>query len=116
MLARRGRSVAFCRACPTPLEEPPRWTTRRPNAPRALPPTPAASPPSGCAPSSSGSSASRRRRPSSRHDIREVYAEAKGEGYDVKVLRRIVTLRKKDPAQRREEEELLELYLSAIGE
>jgi uncharacterized protein (UPF0335 family) len=32
------------------------------------------------------------------------------------VLRRIVALRKKDPAQRREEEELLELYLSAIGE
>jgi uncharacterized protein (UPF0335 family) len=50
------------------------------------------------------------------HDIREVYAEAKGEGYDAKVLRRIVALRKKDPAQRREEEELLELYLSAIGE
>jgi len=50
------------------------------------------------------------------HDVREVYAEAKGEGYDVKVLRRIVALRKKDPAQRREEEELLELYLSAIGE
>jgi uncharacterized protein (UPF0335 family) len=50
------------------------------------------------------------------HDIREVYAEAKGEGFDVKVLRRIVSLRKKDPAQRREEEELLELYLSALGE
>jgi len=50
------------------------------------------------------------------HDIREVYAEAKGEGYDVKVLRRIIALRKKDPVQRREEEELLELYLSAIGE
>ena len=49
-------------------------------------------------------------------DIREVYAEAKGEGFDVKVLRRIVSLRKKDPAQRREEEELLELYLSALGE
>ncbi|HEX5078459.1 MAG TPA: DUF2312 domain-containing protein [Geminicoccaceae bacterium] len=50
------------------------------------------------------------------HDIREVYAEAKGEGYDVKVLRRIVALRKKDPVQRREEEELLELYLSALGD
>jgi uncharacterized protein (UPF0335 family) len=50
------------------------------------------------------------------HDIREVYAEAKGEGYDVKVLRRIVALRKKDPQQRREEEELLELYLAAIGD
>jgi uncharacterized protein (UPF0335 family) len=49
-------------------------------------------------------------------DIREVYAEAKGEGYDAKVLRKIVALRKKDPVQRREEEELLELYLSALGE
>ena len=50
------------------------------------------------------------------HDIREVYAEAKGEGYDVKVLRRIVALRKKDPVQRREEEELLEVYLAALGD
>jgi uncharacterized protein (UPF0335 family) len=50
------------------------------------------------------------------HDIREVYAEAKGEGYDAKVLRKIVALRKKDPVERREEQELLELYLSAIGE
>lgn len=49
-------------------------------------------------------------------DIREVYAEAKGEGYDAKVLRKIVALRKKDPVQRREEEELLELYLSALGD
>ncbi len=50
------------------------------------------------------------------NDIREVYAEAKGEGYDAKVMRKLVTLRKKDPHQRREEEELLELYLAAIGE
>ena len=49
-------------------------------------------------------------------DIREVYAEAKGEGYDAKVLRKIVALRKKDPNERREEEELLELYLSALGD
>ena len=49
-------------------------------------------------------------------DIREVYAEAKGEGFDTKVLRKIVGLRKKDPQERREEEELLELYLSALGE
>jgi uncharacterized protein (UPF0335 family) len=45
------------------------------------------------------------------HDVRKVYAEAKGEGYDVKVLRRIITLRRKDPQKRREEDELLELYL-----
>jgi uncharacterized protein (UPF0335 family) len=50
------------------------------------------------------------------HDVREVYAEAKGEGYDVKVLRRIITLRRKDPQKRREEDELLELYLAALGE
>jgi uncharacterized protein (UPF0335 family) len=49
-------------------------------------------------------------------DIREVYSEAKGEGFDIKVLRKIVSLRKKDPQQRREEDELLELYLSALGE
>jgi uncharacterized protein (UPF0335 family) len=49
-------------------------------------------------------------------DIRDVYAEAKGEGFDVKVLRKIISLRKKDPQQRREEDELLELYLSALGE
>lgn len=50
------------------------------------------------------------------HDIKEVYSEAKGEGYDVKVLRKIVSLRKRDPRERAEEEELLELYLSALGE
>jgi uncharacterized protein (UPF0335 family) len=49
-------------------------------------------------------------------DIRDVYSEAKGEGFDVKVLRKIISLRKKDPQQRREEDELLELYLSALGE
>jgi uncharacterized protein (UPF0335 family) len=49
-------------------------------------------------------------------DLKEVYAEAKGEGFDVKVMRKLISLRKRDPQQRREEEELLELYLSAIGE
>ena len=49
-------------------------------------------------------------------DLKEVYAEAKGEGFDVKVLRKLIGLRKRDPRQRREEDELLELYLSAIGE
>ena len=50
------------------------------------------------------------------HDLREVYAEAKGEGFDTKVLRKLIGLRKRDPRQRREEDELLELYLSALGE
>jgi uncharacterized protein (UPF0335 family) len=49
-------------------------------------------------------------------DLKEVYAEAKGEGFDVKVMRKLISLRKRDPQQRREEDELLELYLSAIGE
>jgi uncharacterized protein (UPF0335 family) len=50
------------------------------------------------------------------HDLREVYAEAKGEGFDTKVLRKLIGVRKRDPRQRREEDELLELYLTAIGE
>ncbi|MEE4211822.1 MAG: DUF2312 domain-containing protein [Parvularcula sp.] len=49
-------------------------------------------------------------------DIKEVYAEAKGEGYDTKVMRQIIRLRKMDRADRQEQEALLELYLSAIGE
>ena len=49
-------------------------------------------------------------------DIKEVFGEAKGEGFDVKVLRKVIALRKKDPEERAEEEELLELYMSAIGE
>jgi uncharacterized protein (UPF0335 family) len=48
-------------------------------------------------------------------DIKEVYAEAKGEGFDVKVLRKIVKLRAQDKARRQEEEALLELYVAAIG-
>ena len=48
-------------------------------------------------------------------DLKEVYAEAKGEGFDVKILRKVVRLRKSDAAKRSEEEALIELYLSAIG-
>lgn len=48
-------------------------------------------------------------------DIREVYAEAKGHGFDTKILRQVVSLRKKDAAQRQEEEAILELYLNALG-
>ncbi|MFZ5618296.1 MAG: DUF2312 domain-containing protein [Pseudomonadota bacterium] len=49
-------------------------------------------------------------------DIKEVFAEAKGEGYDTKTLRKIIRLRKMDKAKRDEEEALLDLYLSALGE
>ena len=48
-------------------------------------------------------------------DLKEVYAEAKGNGYDVKVIRKIVRLRKQDKAKRLEEEALIDLYLAAIG-
>ncbi len=48
-------------------------------------------------------------------DIKEVYGEAKGEGFDTKVLRKVIALRRKDPEERAEEDELLELYMSALG-
>ena len=49
------------------------------------------------------------------NDIKEVFAEAKGEGFDVKILRKVIRIRKQDKAKRQEEEALLDLYLSAIG-
>ena len=49
-------------------------------------------------------------------DLKEVFAEAKGNGFDVKILRKVVRIRKQDRAKRQEEEALLDLYLSAIGE
>jgi uncharacterized protein (UPF0335 family) len=48
-------------------------------------------------------------------DIKEVYGEAKGTGFDVKIIRKIVSIRKQDRDKRREEEEILDLYLSALG-
>ena len=48
-------------------------------------------------------------------DMKEVYAEAKGEGFDVKILRKVVSIRKKDKVKRDEEDALLDLYMSAIG-
>nr|USU32952.1 DUF2312 domain-containing protein [Methylobacterium sp. OTU13CASTA1] len=48
-------------------------------------------------------------------DISDVYAEAKGTGFDVKALRKIIALRKKDHAERTEEEAILELYMQALG-
>ncbi len=46
---------------------------------------------------------------------KEVMAEAKGRGYDTKVMRKLVTMRKKDPAEISEEEAVLELYREALG-
>jgi uncharacterized protein (UPF0335 family) len=49
-------------------------------------------------------------------DVKEVYAEAKGNGYDVKVLRKVIAIRKRDRDERLEEEAILDLYLQAVGE
>ena len=48
-------------------------------------------------------------------DIKEVYAEAKGTGFDTKAVRAIIRLRKKDQAERQEEEAILDLYKAALG-
>ena len=48
-------------------------------------------------------------------DIKEVYAEAKGSGFDVKALRTIVRLRKQDVDERKEQEAILETYMHALG-
>lgn len=47
-------------------------------------------------------------------DLKEVHAEAKGEGFDTKILRKVVRLCKQDKVKRQEEEALIDLYLSAI--
>lgn len=48
-------------------------------------------------------------------DLRDVYTEAKANGFDTKIMRKIVALRKKDHAERKEEEALMDLYLEALG-
>lgn len=48
-------------------------------------------------------------------DIREVYSEAKGVGFDTKIMRQVVRLRKLDTADRQEQDAILDLYLSALG-
>ena len=48
-------------------------------------------------------------------DIRDVYAEAKGTGFDIKALRTIVRLRKQDTDERREQQEILDTYMHALG-
>ncbi len=47
-------------------------------------------------------------------DIKEVYSEAEGSGFDIKVLRQIIRLRKMDQSDRREQEELLDIYMRAL--
>lgn len=48
-------------------------------------------------------------------DIKEVYAEAKAHGFDTKIMRKVISLRKKDRDEREEEEAMLALYMHALG-
>lgn len=48
-------------------------------------------------------------------DIREVYAEAKGHGFDSKTMRQVIKIRKMEPSDRQEQEAVLSLYLEALG-
>ena len=48
-------------------------------------------------------------------DIKEIYAEAKGNGFDTKIIRKIIGIRKQDANERMEQEAILELYMSALG-
>ncbi len=48
-------------------------------------------------------------------DIKDIYAEAKGVGFDPKIMRKVLRLQKMETEKRREEEELLDLYMAAIG-
>ena len=48
-------------------------------------------------------------------DIRDVYAEAKGNGFDVKALRAVIRLRKQEPTERNEQQLILETYMNALG-
>jgi uncharacterized protein (UPF0335 family) len=48
-------------------------------------------------------------------DRKEIYAEAKGTGFDVKQMRKVVAIRKQDRDKWREEQQVLDLYLSALG-
>jgi uncharacterized protein (UPF0335 family) len=49
------------------------------------------------------------------NDIKEVYGEAKSLGFDPKIMRKVISLRKRDPADRSEEQAILDTYLSALG-
>ncbi|MBB3973434.1 DUF2312 domain-containing protein [Hansschlegelia beijingensis] len=48
-------------------------------------------------------------------DIKEVFAELKGRGFDVKIVRKIVQIRRQDASERQEQEAILELYMQALG-
>ena len=48
-------------------------------------------------------------------DVREVFAEAKANGFDTKIIRQLIAIRKKEPKVREEEQSVLEVYMSALG-
>jgi uncharacterized protein (UPF0335 family) len=48
-------------------------------------------------------------------DIKEVYAEAKANGFDTKILRKVISLRKKEATEREEEQSMLDVYMAALG-
>ena len=48
-------------------------------------------------------------------DVKDVYAEAKGNGYDARILRKIISMRRQDKEKRKEEESILDVYLAALG-
>jgi len=48
-------------------------------------------------------------------DIRDVYAEAKGNGFDVKIMRSVIRLRKQETHEREEQQQLMDLYMHALG-
>ena len=48
-------------------------------------------------------------------DVKDVYAEAKGNGFDVKILRQVIAMRKQDKSEREEMEAMLDLYMQALG-
>jgi len=50
-----------------------------------------------------------------KQDVKDIYLEAKSSGYDVKILRKIITLRKMDETKRREESAILAVYMNEIG-
>ena len=75
----------------------------------------AASRPTGCAPSSTGSSGLEEERKSLGNDIKDIYSEAKSAGFDPKVIRQLISIRKKEPADVEEQDTLLDLYKRALG-
>jgi uncharacterized protein (UPF0335 family) len=48
-------------------------------------------------------------------DIREIFSEAKSAGYDTRIIRKVIAIRKRDKAERAKEAELIDLYLDAVG-